>query len=982
MIHSVCRHSHTVLFSLTCAAIIAAGPLFGATTAEGILNAVESKSGLIVIVGCGEPSAPEVAAGLGTSGDWLVHAVAGSAQELAEFNKAIAEAEVKGCVSAEELGIAALPYRDYMVNVLVIMDLQKAQAAGFKMEEANRCVVPQGKIVICRGGKIAEIETTPPSDEMDVWTHRYYDASGIPVSKDKVFDLPVGFKWNGGLPMNFDNPLRSANRYSSTRAMVVDDRRCFTFSTAVYENLGEGWTSMYGTDQFLTCRDAFNGRLLWRKRIGDTYYGGLYIENMAPLVSTGGHLYLASENGKMLAVCTRTGETVRELPTANIPGMIATTDGIVVVATWKDGRKMGSVERYDRRRMDWEINAGTVEAYDDASGKRLWKNDLLGTSLLIADGTVYVVNRTEKDPLEKNHNKRREGEETMHPPQKVIAMDLATGSVLWQTEGDEFQATDQALSLEAAGHGAVAVGLQGRSKVALLSAPTGKPLDPKAAAAAGKEFFRYRNHICTPVLRVGDMILGNRGGTLSKAGERVSFGGARAACLTGTIPAYGAGYIAQNWCRCSPGQIPGLLAVAPIGKIPTPSEMETPTQPVVYSAYNDSTDGISATAMWTSFRGNAQRNSSSACDIPAEVEVAWSNRVTGEIKQGTVQRDWRSYLNSRLTAAVMAGELAILGDIDHNEIIALAVKDGSVKWRFMTGGRMDSAPTLYKGTCFVGDHTGYVYAIKIKSGELIYKLRIAPQEKRMVSYGKVESVWPVIGGVMVADAKAYASAGRTQGSDGGLVVRAFVPETGRPLWTKALPQDGQDLVEKKPKRNDTLVRHGRFITLMGHWLNLDTGVISPKPEGPAPNRTVVMGLEGLYSWNWTRLGHRKFLHIGYGELTGDTVSWNDRYVATSSKGGGAGTIVALAKSGEKRGFPGVPRVYQPTSLVICNNLLIQGGAILDQEEDHGFIRAIGLEDGQVVWEKKFGDKLAFNGLAVDTCGIVASFNDGTVACLK
>jgi len=901
MIHSICRQSQTVLFFLTWAAILVAGPLFAASTAETILNSVESESGLIVVVGCGEPSAPGVAAGLGASGDRLVHAVAGSAQELAGFNKAIAEAEVKGCVSAEELGIAALPYRDYLVNVLVIMDLQKAQAAGFKMEEATRCVVPQGKIIICRDGKIAETKETPSCNAMDVWTHRYYDASGIPASKDKVFDLPVGFKWNAGLPMNFDNPLRAANRYSSTRAMVVDDGRCFTFSEAVYENLGEGWTSTYGADQYLTCRDAFNGRLLWRKRIGDTYYGGLYIENMAPLVSTGGHLYLAGEDGKMLVVNTRTGETVRETATDNVPGVIAAADGIVVVATWKDGRKMGSVERYDRRRMDWEIYEGTIEAYDDASGKRLWKNDLLGTSMVIADGFVYIVNRSEKDPLEKAHNKRREGDETVHPPQKVIAMDLNKGTILWETEDAEFNVTNQALSLEAAGFMAVSVGLQGRSRVALLSAETGMPLSPGEASEANKNFFRYRNHICTPVMRVGEAILGNRGGALTKAGERINFGGARGACLTGTVPAYGAGYIAQNWCRCSPGQIPGLLAIMPIGEIPTPAEMETPAEPVVCSTYNDSTDGISATSLWTSFRGNARRDSSSACDIPPEVEVAWSNRVTGEVKQGTVQRDWRSYLNSRLTAAVIAGELAIVGDIDQNEIVALDVKDGGVKWRFMTGGRVDSAPTVYKGICFVGDHTGYVYAIKIKNGELIYKLRIAPDEKRMVSYGKVESVWPVIGGVMVADAQAYAPAGRTQGSDGGLVVRAFVPETGKPLWAKALPQGGKDIVEKKPKRNDTLVQHGPFITVMGHWLDLDTGAISPKPEGPAPNRTVVMGLEGLYSWNWTRLGHRKFINIGYGEFTGDTVSWNDDYVATSGKGGG-GSIVALAESGKNSGF--------------------------------------------------------------------------------
>ena len=36
----------------------------------------------------------------------------------------------------------------------------------------------------------------------------------------------------------------------------------------------------------------------------------------------------------------------------------------------------------------------------------------------------------------------------------------------------------------------------------------------------------------------------------------------------------------------------------------------------------------------------------------------------------------------------------------------------------------------------------------------------------------------------------------------------------------------------------------------------------------------------------------------------------------------------------------------------------------------------------MVWEKKFDAKLAFNGLAIDSRGIIASFDDGTVACLK
>jgi hypothetical protein len=273
-----------------------------------------------------------------------------------------------------------------------------------------------------------------------------------------------------------------------------------------------------------------------------------------------------------------------------------------------------------------------------------------------------------------------------------------------------------------------------------------------------------------------------------------------------------------------------------------------------------------------------------------------------------------------------------------------------------------------------------VYALKTNSGKLIYKLRIAPEEKRMLSYGKVESVWPAIGGVMIVDGKAFATAGRTQGSDGGLVVRSFEPETGKHLWSKALPQFSKEFTEKKPKRNDILVRHGDHLTIMGHWLNLANGRISPKPKADPQDRAVTVGLEGFHSWNWTRLGHRKFMHIGFGEFKGDTVSWSDKYVATTNRNGG---VVSSTTDPKKRsGLATVPRNYQTTSLVIANNLIIQGGAILDHETDRGFIRAVGFEDRKLVWEKTFPSKLAFNGLSADSCGIIATFNDGTVVCLK
>jgi len=960
----------TVLISLVCLSALAPGYALAASDAQKILEAYGETSGLFVVVGCGDAAAAQLATDLGKNGNSLVHVIAGDKGELASINKAIAAAGVKGCVTAEQLGLAKLPYRDYMVNVMIVMDLAKAAKAGFSAKEAKRCLTPNGRLITCASGKIAKIEEIPLPKNMDIWTHQYHGADGVPVSTDKVFDLPVGFKWSAGLPMNFDNPLRAANRYSSTRALLLNDGRCFSFSTGVVENLGAGWKSKYGTAQYLTCRDAFNGRMLWRTRIGDTYYGGLYIENLAPMISIGRRVYLAGENGKMLVISTRTGKILRELPTTYIPGVIAFSKGIVVTATWEGGKSMGSIRRYDRRRMDWAIAKGTVEAYDDKSGKQLWKQGFLGTSLRIADGRVYIVNRTANDPIEEKHNR---GDKNTRPAQKVIAFDLANGKVLWQVTDESFKAKGQNVTLEAAGFGAVAVAHSGRNKVALLSAESGKVLDADKAAVAGKNFFRFRGHVCTPVMRVGEIQLNNRGGTITKGAEKQNFGGARGGCLTGTVPGYGAGYIPQNWCRCSPAQIPGLLAIAPIRKIPTPEEMEVATKPVDFAKYSEASDGIASPSMWTSFRGNAKRSSSAGCDISEKPSVVWTKQVTAKKIEGTVQRDWRSFLNTRLTAPVTAADLVIVADIDHNEIIAMDAASGAVKWRFMTGGRMDTAPTLHKGICLAGDHTGYVYAIKIKSGQLIYKLRIAPEEKRMMSYGKVESVWPVIGGVMVAKGKAYASAGRTQGSDGGLLVRAFTPETGKVLWSKAVPKTGRG-----GRRNDALALHNDTARSMGYSLSLEKGEVAPAGTGAA----ITIGLEGIYSWNWTRVGHRKFGAIGFGGARGDTVSWSDNYVAACDARNGL-SLFALDVGKQKGKWKlAVDKDRQVTSLIICNNVVVIGGAITAEGKAKGFVQAIGIDSGKPVWDKTFGPKLGFNGLAIDGGKIIATFDDGSVTCLK
>jgi outer membrane protein assembly factor BamB len=69
--------------------------------------------------------------------------------------------------------------------------------------------------------------------------------------------------------------------------------------------------------------------------------------------------------------------------------------------------------------------------------------------------------------------------------------------------------------------------------------------------------------------------------------------------------------------------------------------------------------------------------------------------------------------------------------------------------------------------CF-GCADGWVYCLDAVTGELAWRFRAAPNNQQIVSYGKLKSVWPVPGNVLVVDGAAYFVAGRSSYMDGGI----------------------------------------------------------------------------------------------------------------------------------------------------------------------------------------------------------------------
>ncbi|MHC4508178.1 MAG: outer membrane protein assembly factor BamB family protein, partial [Planctomycetota bacterium] len=63
---------------------------------------------------------------------------------------------------------------------------------------------------------------------------------------------------------------------------------------------------------------------------------------------------------------------------------------------------------------------------------------------------------------------------------------------------------------------------------------------------------------------------------------------------------------------------------------------------------------------------------------------------------------WHSQLGGRLSSPVVAEGKVFIASVDTHQIYALDADLGVVAWSYITGGRVDSPPTVWKGRVLFG----------------------------------------------------------------------------------------------------------------------------------------------------------------------------------------------------------------------------------------------------------------------------------------
>ena len=813
-----------------------------AERAARILAGADYQSGLIVHLGCGDG---RLTAALGSADHAVVQGLDTDSALVAVARDHLRETVSYGRISVGTFAGKQLPYTDNLVNLVVVSD----RAAQVPDEEILRVLRPGGQAWYesKREEQDPEAQTADADDrwrqvvkpwpeELDQWTHFLYGASGNAVSRDRRVAPLQRLQWDGGPRWS-----RSHETDMSLTAAVVSGGRIFF-------TLDEGPIGVHETPRerrrlpdksSLVARDAFNGIELWKRPLPD--WGSAAWDNArwrwgiadqlwsSPLtlprrlVAAGDRLYVTlGFRAHVSELDAATGETLREFPETQAAEEIVIDQQILVARVREEAA---------------EASGESIVAIGIESGEVLWREPVPA----VADLTLAV----------------HDGRVCFHDTSRLVALDLHTGQQLWQTEprppeqrrinegtlvmaeNTVIFAAPSVLDVRCLTDGSllwrrktntsfrgmpdvfvidnlVWAGTLSTTGLDLRTGTVAREIDPGHLFTGGHHARCYRGKATENYLlwsKRGVEFLDLHGD------DHQQHDWVRGTCRYGYIPANGLLYAPPDPCFCYPGvKLTGFNALAgaaestdvPAGSAaarlaPGPAYMKD------YDMNASQAGGEVASGDWPTYRRDNARSGSAGTVVPSEITLIWQTELSGKV-----------------SPPVVVGDRLFVAEVDAHRVTCLDAGDGSRLWSFTADGPVDSPPTIHDGRVVFGSTDGSVYCLRATDGELVWRFQAAPSHRRIVSYERIESAWPVHGSVLIEDGIVYFAAGRSSFLDGGLYLYGLDVVTGEVRHQAHLDGPHPDLSEPSDRahemdgsKNDILVSNGERLFLTQNVFDLE-----------------------------------------------------------------------------------------------------------------------------------------------------------------
>ena len=995
---------------MVCLTVVMCGVVEAASeqaVAKSLIASSKIKAGLCVHLGCGDG---KLTLELARGGNFLVHGLSASQTDVDKARQYIQEQKSYGQVSVDKCDFSRLPYADNLANLVIVDDLRGLLKAGLSMKEVMRATCPNGVILLGdkRGplsdskvnAKLAEAgiklkslggwrkAVKPRRPELDDWSQRGGNAGRTFVSKDATIGPVNGFRWIAGPYWSMGRSYKAGNA-----GIVTANGRLFAVTYNVpqsYNKTPFQWEQEY----YVLGRDAYNGLLLWTRPIGPKT--GTGDSDMAEKLAAVGDRVLTIIDKNVVALDAATGEIVTTFEKESVPTRILYEDGVLLLT-----------------------HPTVLRVYDALSGQELWKKENTGIMGCVAgDGHVYCALG--------DHKKRRWT--------KVVSLSLKTGEQKWEVPTTPWlKGGYMKLAYYKDG---IVVFRHGKRKggVHVISAKDGKymwsqPISRWTGLFAGGLIWGQKMQGldpltgevkrtlkasepgggCCPNVATEKYFVGSRPvKTIDvETGKTVNFN-ARHPCFLGLVPANGLVYAAQQGCyRCAKTSIRGFVAVATDNPEHQASIMiqdaERLEQGPAYGKVSPGKESDPATE-WPIYRHDPQRSCLTKNTVSANPKILWTVQADDQNRPfRAMDLDWSVHRlgGDRLTGPTIAEGKVFVSLVDSHSVVALDAATGKKLWSFTTGGRLDTPPTIHQGLCLFGSHDGWVYCLRTSDGQLVWRFNAGAKDKKVMTFGQLESVSPVIGGVLVEKGIAYFASGRSKGTEGGMKVFAVNPADGKP--TKG--QCSVDALEL-----DLLVSDGSAVrpTTAGYQ------AITPSESGG--RKAYLYATRPMLDRQWRvsagrgrgfdrHFPYKSFFWSHVGQVTiGDPLqprtfaykqTWIDYRTHNNRTpeelGGDLHFWDGVGIAGQGKDRPSedkpstwsvpVPHPTQVESLVLAGDVLFAAGPFDKYHRDKGaFLRAYNSADGKLLNELKLKAPPVADGMAAASGKLFVSLENGKVLC--
>lgn len=397
------------------------------------------------------------------------------AAKVAAIRRLLDEAGVYGVrVSVQQQSLDALPFAQYLANLIVSETSLRSGALPPSAKEAFRCLRPTGGTLLMgqpqgatarmdeaglrawfAGGEMADLELSregglwaayrrPGLPGAGDWSHLYGGTDNSTCSKDELVKGDLGVLWwgePGPRPMPDRGPRNPSSLSSNGRLYVQGDRILFGL-------------------------DAYNGSVLWSMQAPEVRRANMP-RDCSNMAASEDLLYVAS-GSTVTGIDGQTGERSHrfDVPrSADDPerewgylGVVgnsligsAVKPGSAYIGDdgeWYDGKAVGEVA---------VVTSDEVFAMNRHTGQRQWSYEggtVMNSTITIADGQVFFVES--RNPAAKEAGSGRLHREP-YADQALVALDLNTGRKLWEQKVD-FSQSERMLYLAYGNNTLTAVG--------------------------------------------------------------------------------------------------------------------------------------------------------------------------------------------------------------------------------------------------------------------------------------------------------------------------------------------------------------------------------------------------------------------------------------------------------------------------------------------------------------------------------------------